>query len=211
MQRVLNWLSLLTLIGAGIVLPEVVGAMQKGYSSSANYLSELGAYGAPHALLITYGSFLPIALAIVILVVSLFQKLSGFPKARLGALCLLGIAIGYLGAVLFRCDAGCPETGTGRQALHNLGGLIEYSGAIFGLSLIYFGTLRRVSRTFSTVTLLTVVMVILGFIMMLSPQMQEWKGGWQRLAEYSLVFWFVYASFWRPELVRAKPYSDDLI
>ncbi|PHS28679.1 MAG: hypothetical protein COA84_00350 [Robiginitomaculum sp.] len=204
MVKYLSWFSLLVLFGSGVLLPEIVGVIQDGYSPIGNYLSELGAIGAPHAMLINYGSFLPIGLAVIILVFALYQKFSNFPMARLGILFLLGIAIGYLGAFFFHCDAGCPEQGTGRQALHNLGGLIEYTGAITGLLLIYFATRKQASRAFANATLFTVSMVILGFVMMLSLEMSEWKGAWQRLAEYMLVAWFVYAVFWQPSLDKTE-------
>ncbi len=199
MLKISSWLSLLVLIGPGILLPEIIGAMQDGYSPVANYLSELGATGAPYATLINHFGFLPIGLAVIVLVFALYQKFSNFPMARLGSLFLLGIAIGYLGAFFFHCDPGCPETGSLHQALHNLGGLFEYVGAITGLLLICFGTRKQIPLVFAKATLLTASMVILAFVMMLTSEMSDWKGAWQRLAEYSLVAWFVYAIFWHPQ------------
>ncbi len=208
-MTILSRLSLLVLIGSGVILPEIIGAMQEGYSSSANYLSELGAVGAPHATLIRYGSFLPIGLAVIVLVFGLFQKFSGLPTAKLGALLLLGIAIGYLGAFFFSCDAGCPTEGSARQSLHNLGGLIEYVGAMTGLFAIYFGVRKQASFAFSAATILTLLMVALGFFMMLSPDMQGWKGAWQRLAEYSLAGWFVFATLWQPASAKMQSSTSD--
>jgi len=49
------------------------------------------------------------------------------------ALCLC-IAIGYLVAAIFPCDPGSPVSGSARQAMHNLGGAIEYIGG--GLALL---------------------------------------------------------------------------
>jgi hypothetical membrane protein len=204
MVKYLSWFSLLVLFGSGVLLPEIVGAIQDGYSPIENYLSELGAIGAPHAMLINYGSFLPIGLAVIVLAFALYQKFSSFPMARLGSLFLLGIAIGYLGAFFFHCDPGCPATGSMHQAMHNLGGLFEYPGAITGLLVIYFATRKQASRAFANATLFTVSMVILGFVMMISPEMSEWKGAWQRLAEYMLVAWFAYAVFWQPAPNKAE-------
>ena len=50
--------------------------------------------------------------------------------SELGA--LLGIGTSYIGAALARCDPGCPATGSSRQTVHNLLGLLEYGGGGIG-------------------------------------------------------------------------------
>ena len=40
---------------------------------------------------------------------------------------------GYLGAAVFPCDVGSPFSGSNRQAMHNLGGAVEYLGGAAAL------------------------------------------------------------------------------
>ncbi len=200
MLNTISRLCVLVLIGSGVALPAVVGAMQGGYSAEAQYLSELGAIGAPHEALINFGSFLPVGLAIIVLVVGLYRSMPRTLLVRLGVLFLLTVAIGYLDAFFFHCDPGCPAEGSNRQAMHNLGGLIEYVGAITGLFLIFFGIRKSTSQAFSIFTLFAALLVLTAFIMMATPAMEAWKGGWQRLAEYALVVWFIGAVFWYPKI-----------
>jgi len=99
-----------------------LGSSKPGYSHLAHTISELGEWGAPHQRFVALGVFLPLGLGL--LGVALAVKATSLPVAAL-ATC---IALGYLGAAAFPCDPGSPMLGSGRQALHNLAGAIEYAG-----------------------------------------------------------------------------------
>lgn len=105
----------------------IFGARKPGYSQLRHTISELGEINAPDQRLVAFGVFFPVGLALL-LVAYLVQPL-GVEIAAL-ALC---ISTGYLVATAFPCDAGSPLSGTNRQAIHNIGGAIEYIGGGFAL------------------------------------------------------------------------------
>jgi len=179
------------LITSGIVLPEIVGYLRDDYRFFSNYLSELGAIGAPFSSFVKFAGFLPVGLAISFLVIVLLQQMPRISSVRGGLICLLGVAVGYLGAVLFPCDYGCPADGGIRQSIHNL-----------GLFLIFFGLRSRASRAFSSVTLTAALAVTFGFFLMLAPELQQLRGVTQRLADYSIFLWFGYAVLSDPATLR---------
>ncbi len=199
MSRVTLFLAWV-LLAAGIIVPETTGFIQEGYTSTAHYLSELGAYEAPYAGFINYAGFLPVGLTTVFLVYRLRGMLPRSPLVSAGLIALLGISVGYLIAVFFRCDAGCPAEGSARQGVHNMAGLIQYPGMIIGLFLIYFGLRKNSSQGFSALTLLTALLVTTGFFLLALGVLPEVKGIWQRLADYSAFLWFLLAV-----LTHAKP------
>lgn len=176
-------LGVIYLIVSGIILPEVLGIFRPDYSSASNYLSELGAVGTSTHTLATYFGFLPVALACLVILKFLWQIL---PRSSLvkTALILIGICIpvGYLGAVLFPCDYGCPVEGSARQAMHNLFGLFAYPAG--GLGLILLGTTLS-HRILKFMSIFAGCAMALGFVMMLSPDQANWRGAWQRLGDYS--------------------------
>lgn len=105
----------------------VLGARKLSYSHIRHTISELGEIGAPQEKLVAIGVFLPVG--ILLLLVAYLALPLGIETAAL-ALC---IAAGYLVAAAFPCDAGSPLSGTWRQAIHNLGGGVEYIGGAFAL------------------------------------------------------------------------------
>lgn len=118
-------------VGYGLLVVMVVagGAAWPGYSHVGQFISELGATGAPHARLVNFGAFLPIGLLI-----SLFAILAMLipPCGVLRTLGFLGIivfATGYTGAAFFPCDFGCdpvkPDPSSS-QRLHFLFGTAGY-------------------------------------------------------------------------------------
>ena len=183
----------LILLTSGIVLPEALGYLADDYSSSSNFISELGAMNAPFAQITNYFGFLPVGLAVVALVTVLWTSLPQQKLVKSGLTCLLGVAIGYLGAFFFPCDFGCPATGTYRQSLHNLAGLFAYMGGIGGLFLLYFGLRSNMSGLFPLSTLVAACAVTLGVLLMFNPEFEHMLGASQRLADYTIFFWLCFA------------------
>ncbi|MDP1632453.1 MAG: DUF998 domain-containing protein [Caulobacter sp.] len=113
------------------------GAAWPGYSHSLQFISELGAAGAPHGMLVSLGGFLPIGIF-----VTLFAVLAAVIEPRgllrtIGFLCLAVFASGYTVAAFFPCDYGCrPATPSFSQLMHNLFGLGGYIFAPIGLIIL---------------------------------------------------------------------------
>lgn len=118
------------------------GAAWAGYSHATQFISELGATGAPHGRLVSLGGFLPIGIC-----VTLFAILAAMIEPRsvlrtLGFLCLAVFASGYTAAAFFPCDFGCrPAVPSFSQQMHTLFGL---GGYVFGpIGLIMLGIAAR--------------------------------------------------------------------
>ena len=182
-------ITVLVLLMSGIVLPQVLGYLAHDYSSTSNFISELGAKDAPFGAIANYFGFLPVGVAVVALVTALRTRLPQQKLVKGGLTCLLGVSIGYLGAAFFPCDVGCPATGTYRQATHNLAGLLAYVGGISGLFLLYFGLRSSMSGLFPPSTLVAACAVTLGVFLMFNPGFEHMLGASQRLADYSIFVW----------------------
>lgn len=110
------------------------GAAWPGYSHMTQFISELGATGAPNGRLVSLGGFLPIGLCLM-----LFSALSATFRPRgllraAGFACLFVFAAGYTMAGFYPCDLGCrPSTPSASQMMHNLFGLAGYVIAAPGL------------------------------------------------------------------------------
>ena len=129
MPRMPTVAAFLPLLALGYLFASLFRLAQRkpGYSHLLHTISELGEIGAPDQRLIAYGVFPPVGLAFLPGAL-LFRNAA----PAIAALCLC-IAAGYIVAAVFPCDPGSPVSGSARQAVHNLGGAIEYIGGGFSL------------------------------------------------------------------------------
>ncbi|UOQ70083.1 DUF998 domain-containing protein [Hymenobacter cellulosilyticus] len=95
------------------------------YSHLRHTISELGEDGAPHRRAVSWGLFFPVGAGL------LLGAFMADTSALRGLLLCLGT--GYVIAAVFPCDVGSPSSGSAKQAVHNLGGAVEYIGGIFFL------------------------------------------------------------------------------
>lgn len=172
------------LIASGVILPEILAAMQSDYSSVGHYLSELGAVGAPYAEITNLFGFLPVAITSVILLLFIATRRLSDRGGRIGAvLLMLGLSAGYGIAVGFPCDLGCPIEGSARQAVHNLAGLIQYPMGAIGLVMMGV-SLRRSHQRLGSLCLFSGAAMGVGFVLMLAPDQAGYRGMWQRFGDY---------------------------
>lgn len=181
----LFWASSFVLLISGVLLPEAISFLRPDYSSIANYISELGAKDADYAPLINVFSFLPVTLSSAIAILCLRGRCSGNILAKTGlVLWGIGLSGGYLCAVLFPCDFGCPTEGSSRQLIHNLAGLVAYPVGTIGLLLLAVGLVQNPAM--SKFVVVVAILTAIGFVMMLLPEQADFRGFWQRLADYSM-------------------------
>ncbi|TGE29248.1 DUF998 domain-containing protein [Hymenobacter metallicola] len=102
------------------------GFRRPGYSHLRHTISELGEDGAPNRRAVSWGLFFVVGAGL------LLGALLAETAALRGLLLCLGS--GYVVAAVFPCDVGSPSGGSAKQAVHNLGGAVEYIGGIFFLS-----------------------------------------------------------------------------
>ncbi len=109
------------------LLVAVGGALTPGYSHTSQFISELGARGAPQEWGVRLAGFLPAGL---LLLAFCWFAGAALPRSIGTTLGLAGLALyaaGYLVAAAFPCDPGCrPEFPSTSQLVHNAGGLLGY-------------------------------------------------------------------------------------
>ena len=177
------------LLGAGIGVPVILGALWPEYHWTANYLSELGAVGAPHGAIMTYAGFLPVAILWTLLTLLIGLRTSKTALTVAGVILLLGNSVSYFGAVMFRCDLGCPIEGSTSQMMHNLLGIIGYLTTPLALLLLGLHFLKANSKLLSMLTFLTAASCLIGFFGMASPELGDLTGVFQRMADFSMFVW----------------------
>ena len=188
-------LTAMLLLATGIVLPTALGILWPEYRWTANYLSELGANGAPHGQVMTYGGFLPVAICWTLAIVLLYLRSPKSSKLLAGVCLLLGTSVSYFGAVFFRCDLGCPIEGSETQLMHNLLGVIGYLAAPPALTLIGLHFIKTGQRLLGGLTFLTALLCIAGFVGMASPENADFRGLFQRMADFSQFIWVAAVAF----------------
>ena len=167
------------------MVPAVAGTLAPDYSHTANYISELGAIGMPLGGLVSFAGFLPTGLLVgACLAASARAGVTG--SGRIGLFLLMSVALAYIGAAFARCDLGCPAQGSERQQIHNLLGVAEYIGGSAGLMLVSRGLPKPLPLASRGLLALAGIVTLMAFVFMASPNLAQWRGLAQRVAETAL-------------------------
>ncbi|MEQ8954737.1 MAG: DUF998 domain-containing protein [Gammaproteobacteria bacterium] len=207
-------LSALATALLALAVPLLGALFLPDYSHLADTISELGAFGTPTRNWVNYAGFLPIGLLVLVFVVLASPLLGNNRRAKVGLYMLLGIAVGYLGAVLAPCDTGCPAVGTTRQAIHNSLGLIEYLGGGIGLILFSRAYFRERKQRFGHVFLVSAgILTLLALLLMMAPLNPDHLGLNQRIAELCLFSSLVVIAWILPQTSpgQDKPGNDTQV
>jgi len=169
-----------------VLVPVVAGSAEPGYSHTAQFISELGAFDMPQGAFVSFAGFLPTGLFAAAAVAVAARSDGAAQSARIGYLLLMSIAVAYIGAAFARCDYGCPAEGSLRQQLHNLLGVAEYLGGGAGLILLSRSPARATFRADRYLLALAGMVTLLAFAVMASPLAVPQRGLAQRVAETAL-------------------------
>lgn len=175
-----------------VVLLTVIGAANfPNYSHASQFISELGADGAPHARLINFGGFLPAGIFIIAFAFFAWRSLPRSGGTTFGMFGLALFALGYLVAVVFPCEPGCrPAAPTLSQGIHNLFGLAGYLFAPLSLFLLGWQARRWPRAThLSVLGFVGSALALLG-LLFLSPDF-KYVGIAQRFLEGSVLLWIM--------------------
>jgi len=174
----------------GIITSQYLANHIDGYSSSSQFISELGANSAPYQLFVNTSIFLPVGLAILLLVYLSHCHFYNNQKLNRAGWLLALPGVAYLGSVFFPCQPGCPLlTSDPSQIIHNILGLLEYLGAIFGM-LIWTLWFKKVDAGgYKTISWIALLLIVIGFTGMIIPYLSEYRGLLQRMADYSYFVW----------------------
>lgn len=172
-----------------VILTVAGGWAWPDYDHATQFISELGATGAPHATAVNYAGFLPAGILISAFAVLAWRALPRSTAGTLGMVGLVLYAVGYLAAVAFPCDFGCrPDEPSTSQALHNLFGLLGY--ALAPVTLFLLGLSARSWRggmPLSWLGRIASVPALFGLLLLESA----YSGAAQRVLEASVLVWVV--------------------
>lgn len=189
-----NRLALLTaLLGTlAVFLLTVLGGVNfPNYSHASQFISELGASGAPNARIINMAGFLPAGLLITAFTFFAWRSLPRSKATTLGMLGLALFAVGYIAAAFFPCAPGCRPAGPSlSQAMHNILGLAGYVTA--PLSLFVLGWEARKWPNAAYLSALGFIGSVLALLSLLSLSPDfSYVGVAQRVLETSVLGWVV--------------------
>lgn len=181
---------------AVFLLTVLGGANFPNYSHASQFISELGASGAPSARMINLAGFLP---AGVLISAFTFFAWRSLPCSRATTLGMLGLALfvlGYVAAAFFPCEPGCrPTQPTLSQAMHNLLGLAGYLTAPLSLFALGWQARRWTKAThLSALGFIGGGLALLS-LLFLSPEFR-YVGVAQRVLEGSVLTWVVVSALY---------------
>ena len=198
---------LCAIVSASVVfLFTVIGAAAfPGYSHVSQFVSELGATGAPHGMLVRFGGFLPAGVSLSIFAVAAFRSL---PRSGLTTFALWGLGVyagGYVAAAFFPCDAGCrPAQPSLSQIIHNLTGMAGYALAPLFLFAFSWQARRWPSGAqLAAFGFIAAALCLIG-LLTLSPT-SPYVGLSQRVIETSVLLWVVICGIYiRSRMLSAR-------
>ena len=190
-------MRVLTLGGiAGAILFSAViivsAALRTDYSHIANFISELGATGTPHAALMNYAGFLPTGILLVVFGIAIARAL---PQRRFSMLAVMLVTLFGTGVAVSgvaSCDAGCPiPGGSVENIIHNNVAPMAFLCLIAAAAIL--GVVFRGDSTWRSLSVFSLVSSLLGLVFLAalvgSLEARELTGLWQRLLLAVLFVW----------------------
>lgn len=156
-------------------------ALKAEYSHLSQYISELNATGSAWGWQIGFLGFLPLGLlgAALLLVVAPRARLQGI--SRIGCWLLIAEPIAYIGSTFAPCDLGCPSAGSLAQNAHNIVSVLTLP--ITTLGLVFLSCNSRLALVQRMGWLVLAAGFITLYAFALVPDVAQWRGLLQRLAE----------------------------
>lgn len=183
-RSVFVYIAVVILFFGGIVLPEILAATRSDYSSLANYISELGVNGTSTQRFTHTLAFPLVGIGGTSILLALWRRLPATHPIRAGLFCIgLGLPLAYFGALIFPCDYGCPIEGSATQAIYNLMALVHYPLSVIGFAMLAFNLKSRPKWRMACGVVAAAMAI--GFVMMITPSQASFRGGWQRLGDYT--------------------------
>ncbi|MGJ8529187.1 DUF998 domain-containing protein [Maritalea sp.] len=188
----------------------VIGATNyPNYSHITQFMSELGAQGAPNAQLVNLAGYFVVE---VVLLIGLRFAYTYMPKStalKVGFAIFLAYPILIGVASLSPCDFECrPDDPSITHIVHVSSGLIAYLCAILGLAILtYYSPIGKKPDELKRLTY-TCAPVLLIFLMNVTAD-NQYVGLAQRLMETGIYIWLVYLLvYWRNNSFSANHKSS---
>jgi hypothetical protein len=173
----------------GFAFPIVFAAMDPAYDPARDFISELGAVGAPNAAIVNAYGFLPPGVLMIAFAILAWAVLPRSWPAFWGFAGIFLFAIGYVGAAFFPCDAGCrPASPSFDHIMHSLTGAPGYF-----LAPLFMAALAVAARRWpgggwlSPLAAFGAAVSLAGLVNFLPES--ETAGLWQRVLEAGVLVW----------------------
>jgi hypothetical membrane protein len=170
--------------------PTAFGVLWPAYSPVRDYISELGAQGAPYAAAVN-ASFLAAGVLFVTTCLALSRRQSA---SRTGLLLVSAIGWSYVVAAFARCDAGCPAEGSATQAVHNTVGALGYLLGGIGLLRVAGPLAKNHQDSAAVLARVAGLTALAGLIAMAAPELGDVRGLVQRVVEFGVFAWLLVAA-----------------
>jgi hypothetical membrane protein len=177
-----------------IVVILIFGLLRPGYDPVRQYMSELGAVGAPNAIAFILPEFL-LGLTMIAFAFGLYRGISKGKGTKLALILIVVSGVGWLGASIFRCDAGCVnESVTG--TMHGIFGIFAVPPLLI-TPLVIVPRLKKDNqwlsyRPFSLIMgALGIPLFCVMFSAEVSPALESYRGLLQRLTFFTPLLWTV--------------------
>ncbi len=183
----------------------VAGLAWPGYSHRSQFISELGARGAPHGELFSMAGFLPAGMLLLAFAVEAGKRLARGPVAVLAFVGLGLYALGYVVAAFFRCDPGCAlENPSPEQVVHTLVGGLGYP--VGPASILALGVIARRWPGAGALSVIGIAGGIAGLVALpfLMPELPI-AGVAQRVIEASVLGWVLACAIYLGRRPRPLP------
>lgn len=175
-----------------------------GYDPLADFVSELGAFGAPHAVLANWLMITPFGLLILLTAVWRWQRRSFLNQLACFSLALAGLGLMVAGQQ--PCDAGCRFVDMSPTAMnHNLAAFGAFIAGF--LAVLIFAVEAILARHWRAAFLhgLACLIMGLGFFAMGQAGVEHpYIGGLQRVYLYTLCAWLIGQAYLAEPLNRVN-------
>jgi hypothetical membrane protein len=135
----------------------IAGSLHPGYSHASQFISELGATGAPYRAIMNYGGIVPAGVLTLAFALGMYWNLGPRLSIAASSAFVAVAGLGRLTAGIFPCDPGCSMVEMSSSArMHMLGGYVAFACGILA-PLVFALAMRSVRPRLSVLSL------ILGF------------------------------------------------
>lgn len=178
--------------GVGVLLVAVVwgGWLYPGYDHARQYISELGATGAPAGAVVSQWGFIPNGLLVTVFCLLVAWILRRSALAVVACLLLALNGVGMTGAGVYPCDFECSRSDPSPGAmLHDLFAVLGYLCAILGVALASLWAAISRARWLAVIGFVALAVNVLGFPAIIAEV--ELVGLYQRAMEAALGLFLV--------------------
>ncbi|WP_196140032.1 DUF998 domain-containing protein [Aliikangiella sp. G2MR2-5] len=174
----------------------IAGENFSDYNHAHQFISELGASGAPLSFEVNYWGFFPTEILIILFSINLYFILPRSKLKWVGIVVLNAYALSYMLAAVYPCDFGCrPTNPSMSNELHFLFGGLAYLLGVVVILVLAFESRHWCQSRVPLVSGGCISVVVLSMLGTIDLEV-EYSGLMQRICETLIYSWFIlYASY----------------